>query len=474
MKAVYSTLSGCLFVILFIVATTAQATHLVGGQLSYYSDTTATHNPLRYFFKLVTYQDGNSVPDSPEATLELGDGVSHTSARVSKTPISNACGFVFQNTYFFEHTFPGPGTYTAVYRDLNRGKNIVNLSQSDLQSFAIKAEIQIDLFATGITRNQLLIPPLFCANQNQPFYQSVAASHQVDDSLVYELVTPLKRDTDAGSPLQNVSGYQIPGKVHLNARTGEFTWKNPEQLGSFVFAIRVKTYRNNRFMGSIMRDFLVNVLPDAGVTQQFTVENRPELSITDENKILMTIGQPLTIKLKYDTNGQANHIMLFSEILTKSGNYSLDTVSAEGVITATLTLNPEENWRRNQPYLLVFRGTTLYNNVLYQQDFTIALYSNPKTISGGQGPGGEPSYSGNGLFILYPNPASDFIRIKNQNQIGRTRLLIYDTQAKLVLTQDLTTGITPITLPSIAAGLYLYQIQSETRQTLQTGKLHLE
>lgn len=473
MKAICSILSGCLLIILNFIANPVQATHLVGGQLSYTSDTTGTTNPLRYFFKLVTYQDGNTGADSPSAILELGDGVTLTSDRKSKVPISNTCGLIYQNTYYFEHTFPGPGTYTVIHHDSNRRKSLVNLNQADLQGFAIKAEIRIDLFATGIARNQLLIAPLFCANQNQPFYSAMSASHLVGDSLVYELVTPLKKGNTEGL-LQNVNGYQVPDKVHLNARTGEFTWKNPEQLGSYVFAVQVKTYRNNQYAGSSMRDFSINVLPDPGLTQQFTVENRAELSITDENKILMTIGQPLTIKIKYATNGLAKELMLFSEILTKSVNYTFDTVSTDGIITATLTLHPEESWRRNQPYLLVFRGTTSYNNVLHQQDLSLALYSNPKTISGHPGQGGEPANPVKGLFLIFPNPAKTTVKIKNQLQLSRAKLLLYNTQAKVILTQDLTTGTTQVKLPVIAAGLYVYRIQSETHQTIQTGKLHVE
>ncbi len=417
MATFYRSLIGCLLLFLFFTSS-ARATHVAGAELSYYSDTTAARNPLRYFFKLVTYTDKNSVADNPTATLYLGDGVELTSDRTMKI-LNGTCNSIFANTFFFEYTFPGPGIYNVAYLEVNRTRS-TNLTEADLQPFVISATLQIDLFDTQANWQRFLSSPISCAIINQPFRSNLAISNFNDDSLTYELITPLtaRSVNNAGLSLMNVMGYQLPAQVQINARTGEFSWLNPTQLGTYTFAVRVNRYRQNNLIGSATRDFIITVsLPD-NLTQSFTIENRQELSITNQNQITFTPGQPLVIKVKYQTSDTAKSLVAYTDLFYQTPLYTLDAASSTNTITAEFKIAPAEAWRRQQPYLLVFRGLTIQNNTYALQDFTLTLVAKPGTISSNPDQPGEPAGTPEKSFVIYPNPAK-----YNWNKCGLIRIV---------------------------------------------------
>lgn len=484
MATFYRAVLGCCLLLAAFVLP-VRATHILAGELTYTADTTAARNPLRYFFKLTTYTDGSAVADTPFATLQLGDDISHTSERASRILLANGCniGRVFKNTYLFEHTFAGPGQYTAVHIDINRSNNIVNMANSVDQAFAIYAKISVNLFDDVNTAQRPLLPPIFCTTINQPFRHSLGATDPDGDSLVYELITPVAATIVANNfIMQNATGYSLPDEVSLNARTGELVWLQPKQLGTYTFAVRVSQYRDRRFAGSYVRDFNVNVVPPETLTQTFAIENRAELPINEQNQLLLTVGQPLTIKVKYQTNGAAKSVQAFTDLFYKTPLYTLDTTTSGNTGTAVFTITPAATWRRRPPYLLVFRGTTAHTGGLVQQDLTLALFTQPETISGGgdsgNGGGNQPGEPDDdqptGLFTVYPNPANTFFQVKNNQQTPGNKVMLYNDLSQLVLEKTLNQKITRIRLIDINPGIYFYQIVSENNQLLQSGKLLVE
>lgn len=465
----------CLLFFSLALIKPVNATHLLGGELTYQSDTTASANPLRYYFKLRTYHDANSAADEPSATLYLGDGVTVTSERANKVIISNSCGAIFLSTYYFEYTFPGPGQYRAVYLSPNRTNNIVNLTNSDEQAFTIAATFTIDAFDAIKRPHSFLTIPIPCALQNQTFRHSLATYDLDGDSLVYELITPLK-GIPAGDKdirlIDNVKGYTLPPQVSINAKTGEFIWDKPAQAGRYSFAVRANTYRNKILVGNIMRDFVVTVVPNPDTfTHSISIENRSELSINDENQIFLTAGQPIKIKVKYQTTGQAKNLEAYSELFFKSATIPMDTIATQDGILAEITLNPAESWRRSQPYVLVLRGVSEVNGVLLQQDFTLTLVATPPLVSGGIG---ESESGTNGLFTAYPNPARDFVWVKNKREVPRVQYRLYNALQQIILQTKLNTGNTRIKLPPVATGIYFYQILADNGKVLQSGKILIE
>jgi hypothetical protein len=479
MATFYRAVLSC-FLLLTAFVKPVRASHILGGELTYTADTTAAKNPLRYFFKLVTYNDGQSAAENLSAIIHLGDGVSLSSERTSKILITNACGKVYKNTYYFAHTFPGPGQYTVMYSEVDRSRSIVNIAYAEEQLFTIYAKISVDIFDAVNATHRPLLPPIFCATLNQPFRHSLGAADPDGDSLVYELITPVAATTTAGTaPIHNVVGYNLPDQVNLNARTGELVWLQPKQLGTYTFAVRVSQYHNRRLAGSYVRDFNVNVVPPETLTQAFTIENRAELPINDQNQLLLTVSQPLTIKVKYQTSAAAQSVQAFTDLFYQTPLYTLDTATSGSTGTAVFTITPAETWRRRQPYLLVFRGTAAHNDGLAQQDLTLTLLTQPETISGGGGDGGgdqpgEPADQPTALFTVYPNPADTFFRVKNNQQTPGSKVMLYNDLSQLVLKKALNQKITYIKLIDINFGIYFYQIVSENNQLLQSGKLLIE
>lgn len=66
---------------------------------------------------------------------------------------------------------------------------------------------------------------------------------------------------------------------------------------------------------------------------------------------------------------------------------------------------------------------------------------------------------------VYPNPASEFIRIESQQALGQqTQISLYETSGKLVLQQVQTGNGTEITIPvqALPGGIYLLRVTTET------------
>ncbi|PSR55439.1 hypothetical protein AHMF7605_18980 [Adhaeribacter arboris] len=467
-------LFGCLL-LLFVFIQSANATHILSGEIIYQADTTDTANPLHYFYKLIIYQDGNSVADMPFSTLYFGDGTFATSARTSKVLVNNSCDLVFRSTYYFENTFTGPGSFTTIYREVNRYYN-QNMDNSIDQAYVITAQINIDLFDEINRSPRFILPIMPCAIQHQPYHHSLATTDPDHDSLVYELITPLtSTNSNENFSVKNVTGYTLPQQVSLNAGNGEFIWDKPTLLGRYSFAVRVNEYRNKYLVGTVMRDFVINVVPGPdNFTHSFTVENRSELSITDENQIFLTAGQPIKIKVKYHTTGQSKQLFIFSELFFGSETIPFDTIATEDGILAEITLNPEESWRRSQPYILVLRGISEVNGTLVQQDFTLTLLAKPELVSGGIGEGpGEADPGKEGGFVVYPNPAQEFVWVKSKRELPRLHYRLYNALQQVILQTKLNLGTTRIPLPPVATGIYFYQISAENGKVLQSGKLYV-
>src|SRR5690349_21534411 len=93
----------------------ANATHIRAGEITAKSDTTANPNPLRYFFKLVTYVDPDQGLEDMSATLFFGDGFSQTSPRATNV---NVAPRINRRTYYFSHIYAAGGrNYTVVYNE---------------------------------------------------------------------------------------------------------------------------------------------------------------------------------------------------------------------------------------------------------------------------------------------------------------------------------------------------------------------
>ncbi len=264
-----------LLVFFLLAPETTQATHLRAGNIYAKSDTTAAKNPLRFFFKLVTYSVLGGFEDT-QATLYFGDCTNQLRPRTSRVVANNGQNDTYVNVYYFEHTYTGPGTFTVTFIGENRVGGIVNMQNSVDQTFVIQSQVTVDPFL-GINRSPILLyDPLDIATRNQIFIHNPGAYDDDGDSLAFKLV-PVRvfaGQTDAcGNPSPATApGFQsldrflgVPVNTPtafftLNQRTGQLTWNTPPAVGIYNIAFAVEEWRNGRLIGFVIRDMQIRVI----------------------------------------------------------------------------------------------------------------------------------------------------------------------------------------------------------------------
>jgi len=262
--------------LLFLLGATIQeaaATHIRAGEITAHPDT-ITNNPLRYQFKLVVYHDTNSPADNDSATMFFGDGTSQTVKRsinvLTRDPNTR------RSVFYFDHTFSGPGTFSILYSEINRQTNVVNIANSNGQSFLLRSIITINPSLGVNSTPELPVPPIDYAVCGQVFVHNPGAFDRDGDRLVYRLVTPLRNGPN-GTPerpvVANVDGYRQlndpsicsgsgnagAGTLTLDRNTGQLTWDAPCAQGDYNVAFVVEEYRNGLKLGEVLRDMQVRV-----------------------------------------------------------------------------------------------------------------------------------------------------------------------------------------------------------------------
>ncbi|MBJ6143753.1 gliding motility-associated C-terminal domain-containing protein [Hymenobacter sp. BT559] len=297
------------FLILWLVSlgwllpTAAHATHLRAGDIQAKVDTTPTRNPNRIFFKLTLYRDPRYVQqntirvyygDGKTSDLDIPTGIPKAS-EVSVSPTANVI------TFYFEHTYPGSGRYTASMVEANRVAGVVNMTASVNQTFYISTTLTVD---PGLGQNRLPVlraPAIDAAAAGQVFLHNPAAYDADGDSLGFRLMQsqqvalipnplpanfiPTPSITNGyeypnsqtfGTPGQNPvqvsfldnNGNQLaqvgaPASLTIN-RSGQLIWNAPLRTGTYNVAIIVEEWRKNALgyikIGEVLRDMQIDVV----------------------------------------------------------------------------------------------------------------------------------------------------------------------------------------------------------------------
>ncbi|PSR52156.1 hypothetical protein AHMF7605_00760 [Adhaeribacter arboris] len=353
----------CLCVLVWCLgfSTKVQATHIRAGEIIAQSDTTlpvANRNPLRYFFKMVQYADVNSQADNPQSTVSFGDGTISQPPNGDRARHEKITPDTWRNVYYFEHTYSGPGTYTIIYYEVNRSKNVVNMTQSDQQDFVIKTTLTIDLFEPINHTPQLLVPPIDVATSGQLYVHNPGAFDADGDSIAFRLFPSQQNLTDdiSNPILANVFGFQWPNMFGgtalpnppggpptftIDAITGQITWNTPGRLGDYNVAFFVEEWRDGRKIGEVLRDMQIRVLP---------TENRPPVLNQKDLCVVAgtTISEIITANdpdpgniLKIQAYGGILPPALFNQINNNNGQFNWLTSCTDV---------------RDKPYQVVFRA----------------------------------------------------------------------------------------------------------------------
>ncbi len=236
------------------------ATHNRAGEITYQQI-----GPLTIRMTITTYtKESSFAADRDSLEIFWGDGLSQWIKRANGKGQSLE-NDVKLNIYTAEHTYPGRSTYTISFVDPNRSGNIVNINypRSDEIPFYLATRFTLlDLQFQGYNNSAVLLqPPIDVACVGQPFIHNPNAYDPDGDSLSYELIAPLAAENE------NVPNYFFPNQIlpgsfnniSLDARTGEFRWEFPPQIGEYNIAMRVNEWRNGVKINSIIRDMQILV-----------------------------------------------------------------------------------------------------------------------------------------------------------------------------------------------------------------------
>jgi gliding motility-associated-like protein len=300
--------SGWFFILLLVslswlLPSAAHATHLRAGDIQAKVDTTPTRNPNRIFFKLTLYRDPRYVQQN---TIRIYYGDGKTSdldepggiPKTNEVQISPTASVI---TFFFEHTYPGSGRYTASMVEANRVAGVVNMTGSVNQTFYISTTITVD---PGLGQNRLPVlraPAIDAAAAGQVFLHNPAAYDADGDSLGFRLMqsqqvalipNPIPASFIPTPSITN--GYEYPNSqsfgnqnqrpvqvsfldnngnqlaqvgadasLTINTR-GQLIWNAPLRVGTYNVAIIVEEWRRNAIgyikIGEVLRDMQIDVV----------------------------------------------------------------------------------------------------------------------------------------------------------------------------------------------------------------------
>lgn len=291
-----------LLVIFFLISTFSNATHIVGGSLTYEHLGGSSYN-----VKLKLYRDCDpssvNFPNSVRVEVRLGSGgtTANTSLdfvmpRLGRTvldPQIDTCavnpGICVEEAIFSKIVSlpPSASGYHLFVNYCCRNGSIVNITDPLNQGEAFNTYIpNMGTLLTNSSPTWTNFPPVFvCQGMDLNFNH--AATDADGDSLVYSLYTPYigydygSADWNtffptfsAASPPDNIQFSEVPWEPGfsannpLNAVSGNnITISNtgllsgvPEAIGQYVVGIKCEEYRDGVKIGVIVRDFQFNVV----------------------------------------------------------------------------------------------------------------------------------------------------------------------------------------------------------------------
>lgn len=447
-KKIVSTFSGTCFLFLIMTKSTC-ASHAIGGEITYTHVQGLTYQiNITLYTHVPTPQNGNV--DRPVLdSVHIGDGVVMSFTRDSFVDFPND---IRVNHYGEIHTFISPGSYHIYFVDPNRAGNICNIPNSFFIPFSIESELIISASMCPNSSVSFADKPIFFGQHNKLYSQNVAAINLDHDSISFEFVPNL------GENAMPIPGYVFPPNFIIDSISGQITSVGiPDTICKWGFAIKVSDWKNGILAGYVIRDYLLEILPDTDSTY-FYSPNGNLFTFTGP------AGFPISSSFYYVDNSGAG-VSVYGEAY--SSNNSPSTSFTNGLTDTVFQVTswtPDFFRPRPSPYIFVYRG----GNGTRQIDFTVLI-----TVTG---PPYDSCYSsphinvpeidgiGNSLGV-FPNPASDHLVLKtlakNHDALFVT---IYNSIGKLIFQKQFpadANGMISIDAKNFPEGFYLVKVEGD-------------
>jgi gliding motility-associated-like protein len=353
-----------LFIFWAMIFSQSYATHIRAGEIIATRTGTFT-----YCFTVIMYTSTLSQADSPNITLNFGDGSPSVNVqRDTKTDIGSE---TFVSYYRVCHTYTGQGTFRVFFVEENRNADVRNMANSVSTAFSVETFIVVNPILGNNSTPIMRVPPIDKACVGQKYTHNPGAFDIDGDSLAFKMVVPRQNFN------VNVIGYQqpniiggvqegttIPALFTLNPITGDITWNAPGVAGEYNIAFIVEEWRNGVRIGYVTRDMQITVLN--------CNNKRPNLNVTDIcvvaddlSNTTNVINQSI-VATDPDINPQ-DEIRIISSAFTPTqavydativGNPATFTFTPPqfGTATGTFRWTTRCEHVRKEPYLVVFKA----------------------------------------------------------------------------------------------------------------------
>ncbi|HTM66766.1 MAG TPA: hypothetical protein VL093_10625, partial [Flavipsychrobacter sp.] len=251
----------------------AQATHLMGGEIVAQFDT-ANNN---YTITMTHYRDTMGIPMDLTVTLDVyqGNGGVWSLVTSRTVPLNTALSTLLLPNFpygvevgvYTDTISLAPGSYRIVNETCCRNGAILNMAQPLNESMSLYTDLYVDV-ANNSTPGFLAMPVAHFPI-NQPAYYNPLPYDPDLDSLNWNLNTPISTSGTSGSLVfTNVAGFNPPaadplGPFTINPITGEITW-TPDTVGNYVQSFEVNEVKNGVPVGKIIRDMQYVIVPGNG------------------------------------------------------------------------------------------------------------------------------------------------------------------------------------------------------------------
>lgn len=452
----------------FLFLFNAKATHSLGGYITYEHVSGLTYEVL-----LIIYADPNSPAiGRKEILLSWGDGNSDSILVDSEVLIGND---LMKRTFKSNHTYPSTANYTISLEEPNRSGGIDNISNS--VNIPLYLETRLTISPTLAIKNEsitLEADPIAITKIGEDFKQNLSVSEPDGDILIFELVET-KGTGGASAP-----GFFFPDSVSINRKSGAFLWKSPQQLGVFIFTIKVTECRDGNQIGSNLIDFQVRITSKSTKTRFREVAAIP----TDTNgnyEVFLNSSDSIEFSIAFsDSLLNPVELEIYSDALNESNkpSFLVDSMST-GYIRNTFKWNVNASNLRCKPYLFTFRGNSTVNFEKLEKDLSLVVYVRDQSLFNCDSAcqylinSLEDKLKMNSTLVtVYPIPFKESTTIEITNsRIMNGTLKLFDNLGRKVYSIVINNK-SQIILErnNLPPGIYFYAIENEQKY-VASGKL---
>ena len=397
----------CVF-IYFVSIPTTYATHAAGMDISFEC---IARNSTSDFYKItvsfyrdcnntaapgsldIEYSCANNLFFSETMLLSAGPTYITPTCTQSGTPCSGTSSLVEIEEYKYEKliTLDHCDDWVFTVCIQNRNNAITTIAQPGNEQLCVQAELNNLNFCNNSPTFTEYPAPYICVNE--PFCYNNGAFDVDGDSLVYSLVTPLGYDFGTGtiSNVQFLPGYSvanpISGTTTFDPSSGNLCMTaNTTDIG--IVAMKISEYRNGVFIGSVIRDIQIIILPCTTVPpvlsgfNGFPANVTNSTSLDDSLNLCADFGDTISFTIDASIGSSNNKIMSWSGLAsTPAATFDIVNNFSNNP-TGTFLWVPQSSDVVNSPFsfnITVQDDACPINNV-FSYTYTITLSSSSTFI----------------------------------------------------------------------------------------------